>query len=150
MPAGLKYPIRVTLDRLFLDPNNPRLANEHRPGHGNPGTFFEDGVQSEAEQHIRKKDRVGALINSILGMGWTPVDAILVWEPPPTPGRYLVVEGNTRTVALRTIRRNYERERARLARARDHRSLDPSPAMDQEPGGARDDRAIAATGEPEV
>jgi hypothetical protein len=150
MPVGLKYPVKVSLDRLFLDPNNPRLANEHRPGYGNPGTFFEDGVQAELEQQIRKKYRVGALINSILGMGWTPVDAILVWEPPPTPGRYLVVEGNTRTVALRTIRRNYERERARLARARDHRSLDPGRALDQEAVVARYDRVIAATDELEV
>jgi hypothetical protein len=150
MPVGLKYPIKVSLDRLFLDPNNPRLANEHRPGYQNPAVFFEEGVQVELEQQIRKKYRVNGLINSILGMGWTPVDAILVWEPPPTPGRYLVVEGNTRTVALRTIRRNYERERARLARARDHRSLDPGRAVDQEEVVARYDRVIAATDELEV
>src|SRR5260370_5794694 len=99
MPVGIKYPIKVSLDRLFLDPNNPRLANEHRPGYANPGTFFEEGVQAELEQQIRKRYRVGALINAILGMGWTPVYAMLVWTPPPTPGLYFVGAADTRPLA---------------------------------------------------
>ncbi len=33
MPAELKAPIRVSLDRLFLDPNNPRLAATEKPGY---------------------------------------------------------------------------------------------------------------------
>lgn len=150
MPVGLQDPIKVSLDRLFLDPNNPRLAKEERPGYANPSAFFEDELQAELEQEIRRRYRVSGLMSSILGMGWTPIDSILVWEPPATPGRYLVVEGNTRTVALRTIRRGYERERARLARARDRRQMDPTHFLEQEALVARYDRVIAATDEVEV
>jgi hypothetical protein len=150
MPVGLRDPIKVSLDRLFLDPNNPRLAREDRPGYADPSAFFVESVQTELEQEIRRRYRVSGLMGSILGMGWTPIDSILVWEPPATPGRYLVVEGNTRTVALRNIRRNYERERARLARARDRRQLDPTHFLEQEALVARYDRVIAATDEIEV
>jgi hypothetical protein len=114
----LKPPITVGLDQLYLDPNNPRLARDQRPGYADTEAFFTDDVQAELERQLRNRYRLGGLMKAILGMGWLPVDALLVWEPPQTPGRYLVVEGNTRVVALRTIRRNLESERKRLLQAR--------------------------------
>jgi hypothetical protein len=114
----LKAPITVALDQLYLDPNNPRLARDQRPGYADPEVFFSEEFQAELERQIRNRYRLGGLMKAILGMGWLPVDALLVWEPPQTPGRFLVVEGNTRVVALRTIRRNLERERTRLLQAR--------------------------------
>jgi len=114
----LKAPITVALDQLYLDPNNPRLARDQRPGYADPTGFFAEDVQAKLERQIRNRYRLGGLLKAILGMGWLPVDALLVWEPPQAPGRYLVVEGNTRVVALRTIRRNLERERTRLLQAR--------------------------------
>ena len=118
MSRLLKAPITVTLDQLYLDPNNPRLAREQRPGYAEPEGFFAEDFQAELEQQIRNRYKLGGLMKAILGMGWLPVDDLLVWEPPQTPGRYLVVEGNTRVVALRTIRRNLDRERTRLLQAR--------------------------------
>ena len=32
MSIDLKPPVKVTLDQLYLDPNNPRLAATARPG----------------------------------------------------------------------------------------------------------------------
>jgi len=115
----LETPIAVSLDQLFLDPNNPRLAREQRPGYGNPEEFLTPAAQDELQQHIRHRFRVSGLISTILSVGWLPVDPILVWELPGQEGRYLVVEGNTRVVALRTIRRTFEDETMRLLRAQE-------------------------------
>jgi len=115
----LESPITVSLDQLFLDPNNPRLAREQRPGYGNPEEFLTAAAQAELQQHIRHRFRVSGLVSTILSVGWLPVDPILVWQLPGQEGRYLVVEGNTRVVALRTIRRTFEEETVRLLRAQE-------------------------------
>ncbi|MGE5125583.1 MAG: hypothetical protein ACM3PV_04785 [Betaproteobacteria bacterium] len=117
MTALLEAPITVSLDRLFLDPNNPRLAREQRPGYAHPEVFMTPEEQAELQQQLRHRYRLSGLVSTILTVGWLPVDAILVWEPPALPGRYLVVEGNTRVVALRTIRKAWQEETARLLRA---------------------------------
>ena len=117
MSALLDAPITVTLDQLFLDPNNPRLAREQRPGYAQLDEFLTPQAQAELQRQLRHRYRLTGLVSTIVSMGWLPVDAILVWETPGSPGRYLVVEGNTRVVALRTIRRAWEEESARLLRA---------------------------------
>ncbi len=117
MTALLEKPITVSLDQLFLDPNNPRLALEQRPGYEHPEEFMTSEAQAELQRQLRHRYRLSGLVGTILSVGWLPVDAILVWEPPGMAGRYLVVEGNTRVVALRTIRKAWEEETARLLRA---------------------------------
>jgi hypothetical protein len=118
MAVFLKPPIRVRLEQLYLDPNNPRLALEARPGYARPAEFMTPEAQADLEKQLRQRYRLSGLVQTILGAGWLPVDAILVWEVPGDAGRYLVVEGNTRVVALRTIGRVFEQESLRLARAR--------------------------------
>ena len=117
MSAILEAPITVSLEQLYLDPNNPRLAREERPGYEHAAEFLGVEVQAELQRQLRHRYRLTGLVSTILKMGWLPVDAILVWELPQLPGRYLVVEGNTRVVALRTIRKAWEDESARLLRA---------------------------------
>jgi hypothetical protein len=150
MPQGLKDPVRVSLDRLYLDPNNPRLASEHRPGYDDLELLFREELQAGLEQKVRSRYRINSLVSSILGMGWVPVDGMIVWEPAAAPGRYVVVEGNSRTVALRAIRRGYDREKVRLARARSSELRDPSDLRDRETLVARYERVVETTREVEV
>ena len=147
MPAGMRAPIRVPFDRLLLDPNNPRLADEHAPGYDDPARLMDSQVQAELEERVKRVYRVRPLVSSILGMGWVPIDPILVWELPGARGHYLVVEGNTRTVALRHIRRTLEKERARLGRLSGRES--EALATTRE-AVARHEQAVAATAEIEV
>jgi len=77
MSRLLKAPITVALDQLYLDPNNPRLAREQRPGYAGPEGFFAEDFQAELEQQIRNRYKLGRLMKAILGMGWLPVDALL-------------------------------------------------------------------------
>src|SRR5512134_3627275 len=119
MPLELKPAVRVPFERLYLDPNNPRLGGARQPGYDDPMQLFDEKVQLRLEARMRKSYKaLKELVASIVNMGWMPVDAILVWETPGSPGHFIVVEGNARTTALRAIRREHERERARLLKAR--------------------------------
>ncbi|MCL4819438.1 MAG: hypothetical protein KJ067_09865 [Vicinamibacteria bacterium] len=114
MSAALGAPIRVALDALCLDPNNPRLGAAARPAYDAPASALEAGEQRrlEAEMERAHPDLEG-LERAISGMGWTPVDPMLVWEPPTHPGRYLVLEGNSRLCALRRLHRRARELEAR-------------------------------------
>jgi hypothetical protein len=115
----LRAPIRVRLDSLYLDPNNPRLASVEKPGYHDPSRLFDERLQTQLEVRMRNSYKgLKALIHSIVNVGWIPVDAMMVWEHPQAAGKYVVVEGNARTTALRAIRRDHDRELKRLAKAR--------------------------------
>ncbi|MFC5496292.1 hypothetical protein ACFPOE_01980 [Caenimonas terrae] len=95
----------VPFEKLFLDPNNPRIAQEHPPGYDDPTGLFDIEHQAHLEKRVRAAyTGVDALQDSIIKQGWIPIDPIIVWEHPKRKGFYVVVEGNTRTVALRYLR----------------------------------------------
>lgn len=147
----LKPPVRVGFDRLYLDPNNPRLGSVERPGYGDARLLLDEKVQIQLEVRMRRTYKgIKDLVNSIMNMGWIPVDAILVWEPPEAPGHYVVVEGNARTTALRMIRREHAKELSRLAKARVNEIVGPTMVNELEDRVAHYERIVASTREIEV
>lgn len=105
----------IPFDKVFLDPNNPRIAPENPPGYENPETLFAPELQTNLENRVRAVYDVPNLEDSIVAHGWVPIDSIIVWEHPKKPGFHIVVEGNTRTVALRALHgERLERERKKL------------------------------------
>lgn len=105
----------VSFDKIYLDPNNPRIAPESPPGYDDPKALFADNLQENLEKRVRNVYDVANLEDSILAHGWVPIDSIIVWEHPNQPDHYIVVEGNTRTVALRALRgERLDRERKKL------------------------------------
>jgi len=105
----------VPFDKIYLDPNNPRIAPENPPGYNDPEALFANDLQGALEARVSAVYDVVNLEDSILAHGWVPIDSIIVWEHPSKPGHYVVVEGNTRTVALRSLRGDrLERERKKL------------------------------------
>lgn len=105
----------VPFDKIHLDPNNPRIASENPPGYLDDKALFAEDTQQKLENRVRAVYDVANLEDSILAHGWVPIDSILVWEHSHRPGHYIVVEGNTRTVALRALRGSrLERERKKL------------------------------------
>ena len=114
MEADLKKQIHVPFAKIFLDPNNPRLANEDTPGYGDPSKIFGDEIQESLNARVKEVYDVDTLERSVLTQGWVPIDAIIVWEHPQKPNHYIVLEGNTRTVVLRGIRAIRAREEKKL------------------------------------
>lgn len=105
----------VPFNKLFLDPNNPRIAPEDAPGYEDPRAIFDDELQAKLEKRVHEVYSVANLEASIMAQGWVPYDPIIVWEHPKKRGHFIVVEGNTRTVALRALRgQGLERERKKL------------------------------------
>lgn len=94
----------VPFDSIYLDPNNPRIAPENPPGYHDDAALFDLSLQQDLERRVSEVYEVATLRDSIMAHGWVPIDSIIVWEHPKRPGHYVVVEGNTRTVALRSLR----------------------------------------------
>ncbi|HVR71979.1 MAG TPA: hypothetical protein VMT87_14140 [Vicinamibacteria bacterium] len=151
MSIELKAPLKVSLDRLYLDPNNPRLAASERPGYDKPARIFDQRLQEGLEARLRQTYKgVRALSRSIVNLGWVPVDPMLVWEHPGKKGHFVVLEGNTRTTVLRGIRRDLAREKSRLARAKRNAFVDPAGVREQQAKVDRYLRVVEATRELEV
>lgn len=106
-------PQTVPLSDLFVDPNNFRFKNPNHPTKVPENRFVDDTVQAGAMERIIK-DGIEELKNSIKKNGFVPVERIVVREllrvdpsneassEPST--KYLVVEGNRRTTALKALR----------------------------------------------
>jgi hypothetical protein len=132
MPNFLREPITVPIDSLYLDPNNPRLARDDQPGYKDPDRLFDPELQKQLETEIERVYAVSDLEQAILGQGWMPIDALVVWTYPGDSERHIVVEGNTRTVALRRLRGRLAKERAKLERMRDGKRYAADTIAEQE------------------
>lgn len=107
----------MPFNSLHLDINNPRLGSERRYGYADPKPLFDAKLQATAETTLAEKyKQLVGLKLAIAKQGWTPIDSMIVWEHPKNPGKYVVVEGNTRTTALRQIRKDLEAAQAELGR----------------------------------
>ncbi len=99
----------VPLRDLMLDPNNFRFSKPGRSVAVAESRFAEEKVQSAALERI-KSDGVGELKLSITENGFVPVERIVVRALPMTEDglvRYVVVEGNRRTAALKLLEQEH-------------------------------------------
>jgi hypothetical protein len=104
----LKDATDVPFDSLYLDPNNPRLGLDDKPGYEDPEALFDDDLQPEVEKQLKEKygdSRLRELRNGITSQGWLPVDSVITWAHPDDPNNHVVVEGNTRVLVLKEVRR---------------------------------------------
>jgi len=129
----LREPLVVSIDDLYPDPNNPRLAWEEATGYEDADSLFNDETRRLiVEQLSDNAFDVTGLVEAIIGQGWMPIDNILVWKHPSHEG-YVVVEGNRRRVALERIRTNeLERARKKLERMEGKSSTFPKSQIDSQ------------------
>jgi hypothetical protein len=107
--------ITVSFTKVFLDPNNPRIAPGGKTRYDHPDEIFNDQLQKDLTTKFYTAYKAGDLEDAIVVQGWVPIDPIIVWEHPDRPDHHIVVEGNTRVSVLRSIRgARLERERAKL------------------------------------
>ncbi|WP_428102901.1 hypothetical protein [Candidatus Rariloculus sp.] len=129
----LLSPIEVSFDRLFIDPNNPRIAEDHSSRYDRPDAIFDPVLQERLTTRTYEVYQAKDLHDSIVAQGWIPIDGILVWQHPDRPAHYIVVEGNTRTSVLRTIRGpTLTREQEKLKRLQKGGSVPAEDIRQQE------------------
>ena len=97
----------VSIDDLFLDPNNPRFWSEHTRRHIPDTRVMEGRVQSNTERDIGSHG-VRELHDSILRNGFLRLDRIVVRPIQSAEGKYVVVEGNRRLAAIRRLRQRID------------------------------------------
>ena len=97
----------LEFSQIYLDPNNPRFWTE-RTTRDVPDTKIpEDKIQERALNSIYSLG-VKELRDSILRNGFLPLDRIVVRPITDHPNKYVIVEGNRRFAALRTLRQEIE------------------------------------------
>ena len=108
LPNLLK-PIRVTLEDLLLDANNPRFSELGEELNPIPESRFAD-EKIQANTFDKMKNAifdVAELRDTIKTIGFLPMDRIVVrkWKGPGPEGRrrYVVIEGNRRVSALKWL-----------------------------------------------
>lgn len=101
MSVSLKLEsIDINLSQLMLDPNNYRLSYDSLD------TQYEDKFVVDLQDDIEKKlskEKLSDLMDSILENGFLEVDRIVVRRLKGINDKYLVVEGNRRTAALKSL-----------------------------------------------
>lgn len=118
MEKDLKDFTKVPFERIYLDPNNPRVAPPTPPGYDEPEKILSPDVQRDLRAKIPDAYGSGSIANlqeAVEAQGWVPIDAMIVWELATKKGYYVVVEGNTRFLVLTQIREKLEKERKKLA-----------------------------------
>ncbi len=113
MESFLRKQITVRFASLFLDRNNPRLAQD-KPGYDDVAKLFDTKAQKPLAALIRDGHDGKDLPTTIAAQGWMPLDGIITWQHPDDKKRYVVLEGNRRVVALRDLRERLPREIAKL------------------------------------
>lgn len=96
--------IEVSPDDLLLDPNNYRFQDLGDYVRVDPDRFHEETVQAKARQRLRDGgDALNHLKASIVKNGFIPVERIVVRPYAKQAGKYVVVEGNRRLAAIKSI-----------------------------------------------
>jgi hypothetical protein len=107
LPAALT-PIKLEIDQLLLDPNNPRFSELGEDLYQvSEGRFADEKVQQFAYDKMKSDVfDVSELKDTIKTLGFLPMDRMVVrkWKGSSAADeRYVVIEGNRRLTALRWI-----------------------------------------------
>jgi len=94
---------KISIDSLYLDPNNPRFWDQQNHRRIPDTRTIEETIQQRVEQQIRHHD-VEELQYSILRNGFLPLDRIVVRPLDLYDDKFVVVEGNRRLAALKLLR----------------------------------------------
>lgn len=98
-------PTRLRWDQIYLDPNNPRLAGISDGVRVEDEHIADDDVQETIAGRLREVGYVD-IAEKIKKLGFLPIDRIVVRPVRNEVEKYVVLEGNRRIAALRSIRGN--------------------------------------------
>lgn len=129
--------IEVSISDLVLDPHNPRFENSFIGIVIPKGEIWSEEVQGLILKRFSVKDgcsdpeddgdnsdvtNISILYKSIMSTGFQTIDKIVVRKLDEAPDKYLVVEGNRRVAALKTIRKNFDDEIAPFDKSKERES----------------------------
>lgn len=104
--------IEVSSEQLFLDLRNPRFVGEDFPI-AKKADPTGPKLQERIRNFIYKNFNVQDLIESIIQVGFLKMDRIVVTKHGE--GQYIVIEGNRRTAAIKTLLKSHENKEITLS-----------------------------------
>src|ERR1017187_9065950 len=101
-------PVTAEIKNLLLDPNNYRFLDNPDYKKRLANRYHDDSVQKATLRMLEKGHsyQLRDLRNSILTNGYVPLERIIVAPYAHQPGKFIVVEGNRRVAALKSILRD--------------------------------------------
>ena len=99
--------VKVKIENLFLDANNPRFHKTGAHINKNDSTILKPEVQQDCRTKIADAD-ISQLEESMLTMGYIHLNSILVRPAEGYKDQYIVLEGNRRTYTLQNIMRKID------------------------------------------
>ncbi|MBK8393838.1 MAG: AAA family ATPase [Leptospiraceae bacterium] len=101
----------VALDDLYLDPNNYRFIDNLDYEKVPEADYQKEQIQKRAYKFILVNgiDGIRDLVDSFKSNGFLPIEKIQVRPFVSDSSKYLVTEGNRRTVALKYLKEEYEK-----------------------------------------
>jgi len=93
----------IELSKLLLDPNNYRFLDRKKFKKKALTRFHEESVQRATLESLEQSYQIDELKHSILTNGYVPMERIIVVPYKARPDHFLVVEGNRRVAALKSI-----------------------------------------------
>jgi hypothetical protein len=98
-------PKKLEISKILLDPNNPRFnAIDRRVG---PSRISEDSVQKRTMEVISRFG-VNDLKESIANIGFLPIDRIVAVPLTEDSENHVVIEGNRRIAAVKSLLQDYD------------------------------------------
>ena len=95
--------IELEFNQIYLDPNNPRFWTQKTRQDHPDSKIPDEKVQDRAFDDINEHG-IRELRDSILRNGFLPLDRIVVRRIASHDNKYVIVEGNRRFAALKSIR----------------------------------------------
>jgi len=100
---------KISIDDLLLDPNNPRII--HHPSERVSSKDVPKAEVQEAAYKAMLRFEIPSLAESIRTRGWYPVGVpIFVEAIKSQPDKFVVLEGNRRVTALKTLQRKLDKK----------------------------------------
>lgn len=96
---------RLGWDQIYLDPNNPRLAGISEGLRISDDAIANPELQDDLTTKLRQVG-IQDVVDKIKQLGYLPIDRIVVRPIVGTPDKFVVLEGNRRIAALRSVRGN--------------------------------------------
>ena len=99
----------LSINQLFLDPNNPRFWTEKITRDIADRRIPDEDIQTRTAKDIESHG-IQELLNTILRNGFLTLDRIVVREIKGQKNKYVAVEGNRRLAALKLLRQRIKDE----------------------------------------
>ena len=125
----------ISVSKLLLDPNNYRFLDRRKFKKKAINRSHEESVQRATLEALEQVYQLDELKHSIMTNGYVPMERIIVVPYSPVPGSFLVVEGNRRVAALKSLL-NEEQEGVILLTPTQRASFSKIPCAVLKSGGS--------------